>query len=104
MFKLQFLENSFCNIFNYPVYLAHKTIVLQRFARLFALLLYIVFVFVYYYSTIFGEKKFHILQCTNCRSTVSSISLNHASAISWHCAIHTHFKHMHKLREHRPDL
>jgi len=29
MFKLQFLENSFCNIFNKPVYLAHRTIVLH---------------------------------------------------------------------------
>jgi len=48
MFKLQFLENSFCNLFNKPVYLAYKTIVLYLFARLFALLLYIVFVFVYY--------------------------------------------------------
>jgi len=47
-FKLQFLDNSFCNIFNLPVYLTHRTIVLHLFARLFASLLYIVFVIVYF--------------------------------------------------------
>jgi len=48
MFKLPFLENSSCNIFNLPVYLAHRTIVLHLFVCLFALFLYFVFVFVYY--------------------------------------------------------
>jgi len=56
MYKLKFLENSFSNMLNYPVYLAHRTsIMLHLFACLFALFLYIVFVFVYYYSTISGE-------------------------------------------------
>jgi len=43
MFKFQFLKNSFCNIFNEPLYLAYRAnIVLHLFAWLFAFFLYCV--------------------------------------------------------------